>query len=279
MMWRARVVSAIGVIGLALAFLYIFAVFLAFQPGFSDLTYLFVGRSDRELPLFVLTALVPYSLLMAHLYLRTKLGGVFLKHGGVDEAITYTSDKVKPSLMRSSTEAAFHRLFLAKALVRRLRYDEALKVLDDVKAVPRRLKDEYLRWTLEVLLRKEDLVRANQLVEKIHSSKSEAAGCAWAAVAELAVRQNDKALFDTAWKNAIWALPSTHPRLAFTALSAARRFEIPPAGDDATGFLNEIPGAGLEWAAMRGNTEPDVLADARSKCVAKGLQADDHHSD
>lgn len=278
-MWRARVVSAIGIVGMALAFLYIFAVFLAFQPGFSDLTYLFVGRSDRELPLFVLSALVPYSLLMAHLYLRTKLGGVFLKHGAVDDAITYTSDKVKPSLMRSSTEAAFHRLFLAKALVRQLRYDEALEILDELVAVPRRLRDEYSRWTLEILLRQENLKRANQMVKKIRASKSEAAGCAWAAVAELATRQNDKPLFDTAWKNAIWALPPTHPRLVFTAMGAASRFEISPVGDDATGFLTEIPGAGLEWAAMRGNTEPHVLADQRSKYVAKGLADDDHHSD
>jgi len=277
-MWRARIVSAIGIVGMALAFLYVFAVFLAFQPGFSGLTYLFVGRSDRELPLFVLSALVPYSLLMAHLYLRTKLGGVFLKHGAVEDAITYTSDKVTPSLMRSSTEAAFHRLFLAKAYVRQLRYEDALKVLDGVVAVPRRLKDDYARWTLEILLRQENLKRANQMVEKIRASKSEAAGCAWAAVAELATRQNDKKLFDLAWKNANWALPANHPRLAFTALGAARRFEIPPGGDDATGFLTEIPGAGLEWAAMRGNTEPHVLADARSKYVATGLTADDHNS-
>jgi hypothetical protein len=278
MMWRARVVSAIGIVGMALAFLYIFAVFLAFQPGFSDLTYLFVGRSDRELPTFVLSAVVPYGLLMAHLYLRTGLGGVFLKHGAVEDAITYTSNKVKPSLMRSSTEAAFHRLFLAKALVRQLRYDEALKVLDDLVAVPRRLRDEYSRWTLEILLRQENLTRANQVAKKIRTSKSEAAGCAWAAVAELATRQNDKTLFDTAWKNAVWALRPTHPRLAFTALGAARRFEIPPVGDDAAGFLNEIPGAGLEWAAMRGNTEAQVLADQRSKYVAEGL-LDDHNSD
>ncbi len=272
--------SWLGVLGLALAFVYVFAVYLAFQPGFSDLTYLFVGRSDRELPLFVLTALVPYSLLMAHLYLRTKLGGVLLKNGAVEEAIAYTSSKLRPSLLRSSTEAAFHRLFLAQALIRELRYDEALTALDDIRSVPRRLKDDYVRWTLEVLLRLENLKRANTLIPTIRKSKGEAVGCAWAGVAELAARQNDKKLFDVAWTNAIWALPPTHPRLIFTSRCASLRFDVLPTGEDVDDFLTEVPGAALEWASMHGNTQPAAPADARSRWVAQqGMKNDDDSQD
>lgn len=265
-------VSLTGILGMGLAMAYLFVVFLAFQPGFSELTYLLVGRSDRELPLWVFSAAVPYVLLLAHLYLRTMFGRWLLQNGHLEEAIEYTSGRLTISLLRSRTEAAFHRLYLAQAQVRKMDYTNAKLTLDGLSRVPRRLEQEYLRWKLEVALRSENLKAANDVRNALRSCKNDACGRAWAAVMELAVRQDDPELFDVAQKNALWALKEDDARLVFSRTMAAKRWQRPMPDGTADAFLAEVPGARLEWCVARGETGSETSGDRRSEWVAGQTQ-------
>lgn len=270
----ARIITSLsGILGMGLALSYLFAVFLAFQPGFSDLTYLFVGRSDRELPWFALSAAVPYILLLVHLYLRTMLGRWMLTRGLLDDAIAYTSSRLTVSLLRSKTEASFHRLHLAQALIRRMDYAAALNALNGIGHVPARMKHEYQRWKLEACLRLENLKVANEVRLALSPSKDRNCGRAWAAVMELAVRQNDPSLYTTAQTNALWALPEDDARLVFSKTLAAQRWGQPMPAGTADAFLLEVPGARGEWLVARGETNQTLEGDARSKWVAQ------HHQD
>ena len=260
------IISILGVVGMALSATFVFAAYLAFQPGWSELTYTLVGRSDRELTYVVfLAAGIPYFLLLAHLFLRTRLGGFYLARGSNDLAQEYCSQRLKISLLRSATEVAFHRLYLCQAYVRQLDYDQAHKVLSAAERVPKRLADEYIRWRLEVALRQEDLVRCNTLRDQLRTKRDRPTGLAWAAVAELATRQKDQELFDLAMKNARWALAESDPRLVFAVQAGHRRLGSPaPEQLVVTGFLEEVPGAALEWACLTGLDTDGVTGDPRS---------------
>ncbi|MEZ4461913.1 MAG: hypothetical protein R3E66_19760 [bacterium] len=264
------IISILGVVGMALSMTFVFAAYLAFQPGWSELTYTLVGRSDRELTYIVfLAAGVPYVLLLTHLFLRTRLGGFYLTRGRSDLAQAYCSQRLKISWLRSATEVAFHRLYLCQAYVRQLDYEQARKTLAAAERVPRRLQDEYIRWELEIALRQEDLVRCNALKNELRTKRERPSGLAWAAVAELATRQRDPELFDVAIKNARWALADEDARLVFALQAGHLRLNTQaPAKLDATAFLAEVPGAALEWACLAGLDTSGVTGDSRSHwCV------------
>lgn len=277
-MWAARVVSAIGILGLALSATFLFAVYLAFKPGHAELTYFFVGRSDRELSLVVFgLAAVPYVLLLMHLYLRTHLGDWYLRRGRTDLVKRYVQPRLKISLARSATEVAYLRLSLAKACIRERDYRAALDVLQGAQRVPRRLQLEFLRWTLEAALRVDDLVTANRVVERLRPEKSKVAGQAWAAAAELAVRQGDEQAYQQALQNAQWAAAGDD-RLTFSRWAWARKFSKElPESKDVTKFLHDVPGATLEWLVLQGIADERACADARSRWCYETSKTEGQH--
>lgn len=264
-----------GILGMGLAIAYLFAVFLAFQPGFAELTYLFVGRSDQELPLVALSAAVPYILLLVHLGLRSQLGGIYLRRGYVLECVAYTTPRLKVSLLRSATEAAYHRLFLAQALIRLMRYREAIEVLEPNVKPPKRLKSEFDVWRLETYLRLDNLMKAKEVRDGLEVKRDAAHGRAWAAAAEIAAREGDAREFQRCVDNALWSSPGGSPRLTYSRCVAANRGLGPWPEGDVEPFLSRVPGARLEWQVLTKQTQTSTSADERSRWVAEQIESQD----
>lgn len=288
--------SVIGILGLATTMVFVVGVVLSFLPGHQSIAHFFVGRSDLEQSFTFLLAAIPYVLIVAHVYLRTHAGALFMKKGLVGDAIAYCEARLKVTPGRGHKEVAYHRLYLAQALAREANYKAALATLDGVERCPATLAGEYAMWELECALRHEDLVRANAIMERIavtHNKRLKLDGnlrlCAVAA--ELALRQNQKERFTELMEKARWIegnpalLDVRDPRLSATVLLAGEKGFVDVAAqggallDRTSDWTMTLPGAHLELLLAAG-IDPDdgrfqaalSTADARSKYLFQHME-------
>ncbi|QDG50026.1 hypothetical protein FIV42_04500 [Persicimonas caeni] len=215
-----KFVSLLGALGLACSLGYFVGVYLAFQPEWQDWADFFVPAA---IPLLI----VPYVLLLSHLYLRTHLGAWLLKRGAVDQAIDYCSARLSSNLMRGRKEALIHRVNLARALVVRGEYERAYETLSAGYAKPDKGAQavNIARWRMEVALRKENLIQCHEAYEaaaeltRPKGARAYLLGCR----AELAVREGKRGEFDESIEEGLWA-KSDNPRVRLCQVLGALRF-------------------------------------------------------
>ena len=122
-------VSLLGSFGVATTLVYFAAVVLSFVPGFSWISERMVG-TEKEFSFGFLFVVVPYLLITAHLYLRTKLGLWLVERGAFDQAIIFSGKRTTSSFLRSRAEALCNRIALALAWAKKGEIDRAIEVLD-----------------------------------------------------------------------------------------------------------------------------------------------------
>lgn len=222
-------VSMLGVLGLALGLTYLVAIGLAFTPGYDQVTFFMIGESDLAFSYNFLLVGIPYVMLVAHLYLRTQLGLWMLDRGWVGEAAAYVEDKQETGLMRSAREASHHRLAQARVHAANADYDSAWKILDNDafrRRLPGNLTSRWAHWSLEVALRREDLLSFRAVDETIDKKKLKgSAGAAiWACRAEEAARRRD----ESRWLECLesGAFIARHPRLAHARAIGSLRMPL-----------------------------------------------------
>jgi len=188
-------ISLLGTLGLATALAFLAGAYLAFQPGWEEWAEFFVPRS-------VYLLVIPYALLLSHLYLRAQLGLWFLRRGWVDEAVAYCEPRLSQNLMRSRAEALAHRVALARAFVGRGDYARARALLDADYHLPKRgrARLDIARWRMEVALREENLVRAHRAFDEVGGQlrPAQARRALDACRAELALREGDQEGYESA---------------------------------------------------------------------------------
>ncbi len=224
-------ISALGVLGLALSLVYLWLVFMAFQPDGDWATNLLIGPSDREFQWTFLAVLAPYFMLVGHLYARTQLGHWLLKRGDVLGAIRYTQDKLESGLSRSHREALSHRLALGKAYAFQGRYDEAWEILTKGYSPPTHKSDRaaFARWKAEVALRRDSIRDVEDVISGATKLPKSGATVArfWGAVAEARAKQGFRQGFDDSFDKARWA-DSDDPRVALAQIAFVLNFDPTP---------------------------------------------------
>src|SRR5690554_3243953 len=231
-------VSMLGTLGLATALAFLAGVFLAFQPGWEEWAEFFVPRG-------VYLLVIPYALLLSHLYLRAQLGVWFLRRGWVEEAIAYCEQRLSHHLMRSRAEALAHRVALARAFAARGDYARARALLEADFDVPKRgrARLDIARWRMEVALREENLLRAHRAFDQVAGqlrpapARRELDACR----AELAVREGERDAYDSAMGRANWK-GTPDPRVQWVEVLAALRWE---AAEISSAQAGNIPGDAL----------------------------------
>lgn len=253
-------VSFLGSLGLACALAYLLLIVRAFGPGNDAVIDFLIGESDEQLSLGFVTVLVPYALLLAHLYLRVRVGDWLLRRGAVDAARSYASRRIKPTLLRAKKEAIVHRSVVARVHVREQEYDAARDLLAAAERLPRRgpFLARFRRWELEIELRREDLVAAHAVIDAAPTfrNRSDDVAAFHACVAEVAVRENDREAAHAALDRADWA-SAGHPRTGISRAFAVARFGDPEisaalqALNSCEEWLADVPGASAEVLATR----------------------------
>lgn len=238
-------ISTLGTLGLAVALAYLAGAYLAFQPGWEAWAEFFVPRS-------VYFIVIPYALLLSHLYFRTHLGAWFLRRGWVDEAIAYCEPRLSHHLMRSRAEALAHRVALARARVMRGDYAGARALLDADDSRPRRghARLGIARWRMEVALREENLVRAHRAFDEVAGQHRplKARRALDVCRAELAVREGDRQSYESAMARVKWkGQPS--PRAQWVEVMATLRFS-PAQASDAKGGDSSDEAAAISLATL-----------------------------
>jgi len=261
--------SLLGILGLATAMVFLVGVVLSFIPGNSAIASFFVGKSDLERSFAFLMVGIPYALLIAHLYLRTHAGLWFLKRDEVELAEEYCRNRLKVTLGRGRKEVAFHRLYLAQALIRRSKYKEALDLLAETKGLPKSVRTLYYRWRLEAALRHEDLVLAKSVYSEAANLKD---ADLIAASAELAIRERKPELAKERLTEASWLEPNS-ARVKATEILLKCAPEMVEEFQAAQAWIHAVPGAELELRLAAGLDVSDQSclerADSRSKYVLK----------
>ena len=223
-----------GSVGLASALAYLAA---------AAMILLGVGGDDGPwrqafLRVAVPLMLLPYVLLILHLYLRTQLGVAYLRAGHLDEALRYTEGRLTPSFARSRREALHHLIVRARAQLAAGEYEaSAATAAAPLSAGGRRPSTaqllELTAVALEALLRAEDLVAARELLERhrqrLRNTPGHAARRAHvrACAAELHQRAGDHDACAHQLEEAGW-LNTDLPRLALSRALAAWRFGRQP---------------------------------------------------
>lgn len=238
--WAPLLVSLIGIVGLSLAMTYMVAVILAFLPGYERITFFLVGRSDLAFSYNFLLVLVPYALLVVYLFARTRLGSWMLDKGWVDEAREYAATRTKTGVLRSRQEALHHRLTLARAEALGGQYESARDILMDpanLSAIRGGLKKRWIRWALEVALRRENAVEFESAWEKLEKPTGTTAADLWACRAEILARKADYDGFARALANARFA-DSKCSRI--THAEAVAKLRMPGRGRGAASILQDL---------------------------------------
>ncbi|MFW5966095.1 MAG: hypothetical protein ACOCV2_01200 [Persicimonas sp.] len=271
-----KLVTLLGGGGLAGAGSFFVGVYLAFQPGWERWAEFFV-------PWSIVWMAVPFVMLVAYLYLRTRLGQWYVEHDRIDEAIAYCKARIEPHLaLRSRKEAMFHRVALGRAYLVRHEYEKVEEVLGTGYAVPTegRLGLEVHRWRMEAALRAENLVRAHEIwnaVEEVKRPRSERAamlGCR----AELAVRERDKSAYEASFEGALWADPECARAELVEVLEVCRDDAIGEDNDRLLDVLDrvfesvvgQVPGREAELYALRAQL---LLRDDKTEEAEGALQA------
>ncbi len=249
-------VSLLGASGLATALAYFVGVYLCFQPEWKSWSTFFMARA---IPLLV----VPYALLLAYLYLRTRLGAWYLEHRGAQAAIEYCEARLSHNVARGRTEALINRVTLARAYVRQGDYARARRELTTGLAVPTKGAQalEIHRWLMECALRTENLVHCHEADEAVAdvARPKEARAYILACRAELAVREGARSDYDEAIEQARWLRPDL-PRVVLAGVLGELRFARGTLDADAIlaeldevsdAIVREIPGREAELLALR----------------------------
>lgn len=197
-------VSLMGSLGLGTGLVYLLGAYLMFRPGWPEWAEFFIRWGP---PLVV----VPFGLLIGHLYFRTRLGSWMLERGEPEAAIEYASGRLEHSLLRSRREALSHRVVVARGHVCQGEYRRAWEMLSRGYAVPQRgpLAVEIHRWRMEAALRQEAWEEAGRAFEDVEldgggtGAKVEAARL-WACRAELAAVRGEERGFESAIREARW---------------------------------------------------------------------------
>lgn len=257
-----RFVTLMGGIGLGLALTYFVGVGLVFVPTMEAWSEFF---GVWAIPMLV----PPYLLLVVHLVLRNHVGRFLLTRGAMQEAVEYSSRRVTPSLMRGKRESANQRVVWGRALIGQGRYEEAKDVLASrIRVMPARYEVEARRWLVEVALREDDRLTANELLAGAKTQKKGGAEVAAlkAAEAELAIREEDIERVREAMMGALWSAPAS-VRVGLTRVLAALYAEDGSemaAAENGEGdalrtlamvehrIAREIPARGSELKALRG---------------------------
>ena len=209
-----------GSLGLGTAGAYLFGVVLLFVPGFQQWVDFFIVWG----PLLVV---VPGGMLIAHLYLRTHLGGWLIDQQREEEAIGYTEQRLTPGLMRGRRETLYHRIYLARARIYRGEYEEAIEVLADGYARPTE-GDEAVRisrWMLEAALRLEREGAVEEAVEGVEltSGADSLRAAVEGGLAEWAVLEGDEQAYHTHLEEGRWA-DRRHQRVDLAEALGLARF-------------------------------------------------------
>lgn len=282
-------VSFLGSLGFALAMGYIVLVVRAFSPGGAAATEFLIGKDDARFAWGFLVFMVPYVLLLSHLWLRIRLGDWLLRRGEDALAERYSLKRMKPNPFRARKEALAHRNVVARVLLRRGRYDEAWQLLEEAKtggASP--WLTECRRWQLEIALRRENLLDAHSVIDAAKSVKGRGAQvAAWhACAAEVAIREGRSTDALEALDSARWA-EERNPRIALAeglyaakfGLDAAEAQKGTAALQRAREWLIDVPGGEGEWRAARARLH--ILAgdeDAARKALGEPSDAWDRRS-
>lgn len=211
-----RIVTLFGGIGLGLALTYFAGVILTFLPEMEDWARFF---GTYAIPFL----LPPYLLLVFHLILRNHVGRFLLNKEAFEEARDYSSSRVRSSLIRGRREAANQRIVWARALIGLGEYEEARKALHaHLATMPGRYAEEGRRWLVEIALRQEERLEAQELFLTLEGAKPKDKGqvaALMAARAELALREEDLESFRESMLRALWLAPGS-PRVALVRLLA-----------------------------------------------------------
>ena len=259
---RARALTAlsttVGGLGLGTAAGYMALVFASFDPRGAPITKFMVGATDGTPGWGFMLVAIPYVLLIAHLWIRLRMGRWLLETEDLDAVDRYAAKRTRPNLMRARKEALANVVALMRVDLRRGDYASALQRAQNATRLPGRGEElaAFHRWRLEAALRAEDLIVAKQIVADAWPIRGPRAASApfCACAAELAVRNRDRAVFDDWIERAEYA-DASHPRLTVAKLFAAARFgadqvEVDPDADVHV-WTVDVPGARAEIRAVR----------------------------
>lgn len=213
-------VSLLGAAGLASALAYFIGIYLVFQPQWK-------AWADFFVPAAIPLLLVPYVLLLVHLYLRTRLSQWLLGRGHVDEAVAYCETRLDHNLLRSRKESLTNRITLARAHIVRADYEAANKVLGSGFAMPQKGAQvlEIARWRMEAALRMDNLVLCHEVFDSVADLVRPKRPRAYllACRGELAARESSRAEFDEAIDEALW-IQTDNPRVQLAQVLGVLRF-------------------------------------------------------
>lgn len=291
--------ALIGGVGLGLALGYVVLVVAAFLPGAGRIVEFLVGTEDGTPRFGFLLVLIPYALLLAHLWLRLRVAGILLQRGEVEQAKRFATRRLSVNPLRAKREVLANRVVLMRIALRELDYDRAVEIAGEALLPGGRASVDtvaFHRWRLEAILRRENLVEAKQLVGAVwpFAVRGEQAAAFCACAAELAVRNGDRDAFEEWCERAEYAQPGS-PRLTIARAFAAVKFgatgeEAAAAADDLDGpldWLREVPGAHGEVVAARAallaraahpDAALDLLSGARPADDARSMAVIDRHA-
>lgn len=232
-----KFISILGALGLATALAYFVGIYLAFQSEWASWEEFFVPRA-------LVLVLVPYISLIAHLYLRTRLGQWLLDRGRIEEAISYCEARLDHGLLRSRREALSHRAALGRAYFARSDYERVEELLANTARVARgdRMVLQIQRWRMEAALRLDNLVRCHQAWEAAQGLVRPRRARAYilACRAELASREQDRDGFEEAIEEALWADPENERVALSRVIGALTFFETFSEWREALAILDDI---------------------------------------
>jgi hypothetical protein len=220
-------VSGCGVLGLALSLLYVLAVVASFDPRGAEISRVMVGSHSGEFGWALPLAAIPYTLLVAHLFMRTRFAHWLLRRGAAAEALAYTEDKLEAGFMRSKLEATSHRSATVAACVQLGNDSQA-------KEIARRLPDASSRnalnlegayWRALVALRNDDLVEAKDALDGLKRRRRQIVGDLLALRAEVFARESKREEWERDLEHARWA-GATAFRLAWAEAVGVERFRL-----------------------------------------------------
>lgn len=219
-----RFISFLGVVGLALALVYFFAVAVSFFPQGAAISEIMVGRHEGERGWALPLVAIPYTLLVLHLLLRTRLGHWLVRRGAAGDAIAYCEERLEPTFARGRTEVESHRCALMRALLAQNRSEDARELIRRRPELGGRgtIRLESQFWRIQTALRCDDLVAANRYAENEVKGRRELAGDIEAMRSVIAAREGDEERWRTALKQSAWRRGSKELRAWALATGVAR---------------------------------------------------------